>query len=93
MIKSFADRHTQDLYTTGKSKRIPADILKRAIRRLEYIDLAITIDDLMVPPSNHLHALKADRKGQFAISINDKWRIFFQFVDDDAYEVEITDYH
>ena len=62
MIKSFADKYTQELYVTGKSKRLPSDILKRAVRRPEYIDLASCIDDLKVPPSNRLHSLKGDRK-------------------------------
>jgi len=47
----------------------------------------------MVPPGNRLHALKADRKGQHAIAINDQWRICFRFVDGDAYDVEVCDYH
>jgi len=93
VIKSFADRHTQEIYITGRSKRLPSEILKRAIRRLEYIDLATCIDDLSVPPSNRLHSLKGDRKGQYSISINDQWRICFRFIDGDAYDVEITDYH
>jgi proteic killer suppression protein len=93
MIKTFADKHTQDIYIKGNSKRIAPDIIKRAIRRLEYIELATCLDDLKVPPSNRLHALKGDRKGQYSISINDQWRICFKFVDGDAYEVEITDYH
>ena len=68
-------------------------MLKRAVRRLEYIDLATSLDDLKVPPSNRLHALKGDREGQYAISINDQWRTCFRFQDGDAYDVEITDYH
>jgi len=93
MIKTFSDRHTLEVYTKGKSKRIAPDIIKRAIRRLEYIDLATNLQDLNVPPSNRLHALKRDRKGQHSISINDQWRICFKFIDGDAYDVEITDYH
>jgi proteic killer suppression protein len=93
MIKTFADKHSLEFYITGKSKRIAPDIIKRAIRRLEYIDLATCLEDLKVPPSNRLHPLKGDRKGQYAISINDQWRICFKFVDGDAYDVEITDYH
>ena len=62
-------------------------------RKLEYIDIATCIEDLKVPPSNHLHVLKKDREGQWAISINDQWRICFRFVDGAAYDVEITDYH
>ena len=93
MIKTFANKHTQQIYVKGKSKRISPDIIKRAIRRLEYIDLATILDDLKVPPSNRLHAFKGDRRGQYAISINDQWRICFKFVDGDAYEGEIVDYH
>ncbi|MDP2799264.1 MAG: type II toxin-antitoxin system RelE/ParE family toxin, partial [Deltaproteobacteria bacterium] len=55
MIKTFWDKHTRDLYVTGKSKRLPPDLCKRAIRRLEYIDLATCLEDLKVPPSNRLH--------------------------------------
>ena len=93
MIKTFADKQTQLLYTTGNSKRLPADLLGRAVRRLEYIDLATSIDDLKVPPSNRLHPLKGDRLGQHAIAINDQWRICFRWQDGDAFDVEITDYH
>jgi len=93
VIKSFADRRTQELYATGKGKRIPADLAKRAARKLEYVDLATRIDDLRVPPGNRLHALTGDRKGQHSISVNDQWRICFRFVDGDAYDVEFCDYH
>lgn len=93
MIVTFADKHTRDLYLTGKSKRLPPDLLRRAVRRLEYIDLATTLDDLMTPPSNRLHALKKDRQGQYAIAVNDQWRICFRFQAGDAFDVEITDYH
>jgi len=93
MIRTFADRHTQELYATGKSKRIPADIAKRAARKLEYVDLAKRLDDLRIPPGNRLHALEGNRKGQHSISINDQWRICFRFADGDAYDVEFCDYH
>ena len=93
MIKTFADKETQKLFTTGKSKRLSSTLTNRAIRRLEYIHYAVTLNDLRVPPSNRLHALKGDRKGQHSISINEQWRICFQFIEGDAYDVEITDYH
>jgi toxin HigB-1 len=93
MIKTFANKETHQLYVKGKSKRLPPDLVRRAIRRLEYINLATNINDLKVPPSNRLHILKGDREGQYSISINDQWRICFLFVDGDAYDVEITDYH
>ena len=93
VIKTFADKHTRDLFMSGKSRRLPQDVTGRAIRRLEYIDLAASLVDLMVPPSNRLHPLRGDRKGLHSISINDKWRVCFRFLDGDAYEVEVTDYH
>ena len=93
VIKTFADKHTRDFFVTGKSKQIQPGLLKRAKRRLEYVDLATCLDDLKVPPSNRLHALKGKRKGQCSISINDQWRICFHFLEGDAYDVEITDYH
>jgi toxin HigB-1 len=93
MIQTFADRETQQFFVTGKSKRLPPDLARRALRRLEYVDLATELSDLKMPPSNRLHALKGDREGQFSISINDQWRICFRFMDGDAYDVEITDYH
>ncbi len=93
MIRTFADRHTAELYNNGKSKRFPPDIWGRARRRLEYIDLASHVDDLKVPPSNHLHKLEHDRKGQYAISVNKQWRVCFRFEDGDAFDVELTDYH
>lgn len=93
VIKTFADKHTHELYATGKSRRFPPDIAKRATRKLEYIDLASCLDDLKVPPGNRLHELEGDRKGQNSIAVNDQWRICFRFEDGDAYDVEITDYH
>jgi len=93
MIKMFADRETQQLFVTGKARRLPPDLVRRALRRLEYVDLATDLSDLAVPPSNRLHALQGDREGQYSISINDQWRMCFRFMNGDAYDVEITDYH
>ncbi|MBI2916743.1 MAG: type II toxin-antitoxin system RelE/ParE family toxin [Chloroflexi bacterium] len=93
MIKTFADRHTQGLYQTGSSRRLPSEIWKRALRKLEYLDLATRLEDLRVPPSNRFHALERDRAGQYSITVNDQWRICFRFRDGDAYDVEVTDYH
>ncbi len=93
MIKTFANRHTQGLSEKGKSKRFPSEIWKRALRRLEFVDLATRLEDLKVPPSNRLHKLLKERAGQYSISVNDQWRICFRFADGDAYDVEMTDYH
>jgi proteic killer suppression protein len=93
MIKTFADRRTRELFLTGAAKRFPADVLSRAVRKPEYVDLATSLDDLKAPPGNRLQALRDDRKGQHAIAINDRWRVCFRFVEGDAYDVEICDYH
>lgn len=93
MIKSFADQRSYDLFAQGKAKRFPSDVAKRAARKLEYVDLAVRVDDLRVPPGNRLHGLGGNRKGQYSISINDQWRICFRFVNGDAYDVEVCDYH
>ena len=93
MIKSFADKHTRDLYLTGKSKKIHPELARKAVRRLEYVEFAVSLIDLKVPPSNRLHALSGDRKGQYSISINDQWRICFRFEKGNAYDVTIVDYH
>ena len=83
----------QELYVTGKSKRFPPDIAKRVARKLEYVDLATRLDDLRVPPGNRLHELERDRMGQHSSAVNDQWRTCFRFVDGDAYDVEVSDYH
>lgn len=93
MIKTFADRPTEELYSTGRSRRFPPDIVRRAVRKLEYINLATGLDDLKVPRGNRLHELERERKGQFSIAVNDQWRICFRFIDGDAYDVELTEYH
>ena len=93
MIKTFADKRTRELYEGGRSKRFPPGIWERALRKLEYLDLATSITDLKVPPSNRLHKLERDRAGQYSISVNDQWRIFFRFDAGDAYDVEMIDSH
>ena len=100
-VTRYACRYDQDArgqahagaLLTGKAKRFPPDVARRAARKLEYVDLAMRLDDLKVPPGNRLHALEWERKGQHAISVNDQGRICFRFEDGDAYDVEITDYH
>jgi proteic killer suppression protein len=93
VIRSFADAQTQSLYVSAGSRRLPPESVRLAVRKLEYLDLAMRLDDLRVPKGNRLHALEGDRKGQYSIPINDQWRICFRFSDGDAHDVEITDYH
>ena len=93
MIRSFASSDTRLLFETGLSKELPPDTFRRALRKLELIDNAMTLLDLRLPPGNRLHALADNRAGQHAVSINDQWRVCFRFADDGVYDVEICDYH
>ena len=93
MIQTFADTETESFFTTGKSRRLPADILKRAAMRLNQLHAATRIEDLRLPPSNQLEKLSGDRSGQWSIRINGQWRVCFRFEGGHAFEVEVVDYH
>lgn len=92
-IQSFNDRDTKALWEGRRAKSIPADIQRRAIRKLQLIDAAVSINDLRVPPGNHLEALSGDLAGRHSIRVNKQWRVIFVWQDGNAYEVSITDYH
>jgi toxin HigB-1 len=93
MIRSFADKETQKLYVTGKSSRFPLAVCKVGLRKLDYLDAAAELDDLKVPPGNRMEALKGKMEGKYSIRINDQFRIISRFVNADAYDVQISDYH
>ena len=93
MILSFADRETERFFTTGITRKLPSEILRRAAMRLTQPDSANRIDDLRFPPSNCLESLRHDREGHWSIRINKQWRVCFRFEAGNAYEVEIVDYH
>ncbi len=93
MIVSFADKETEHFYITGRSKRFPATVFKVALRKLDYLNRARSLQDLQAPPGNRLEALKGERKGNYSTRVNDQFRIVFSFRDSDAADVEITDYH
>jgi proteic killer suppression protein len=93
VIRSFADADTELLWDTGKSRRIPASLRTSALKKLFILRRATQLIDLAAPPGNRLEALTGDRKGQHSIRINDQFRICFTWVDRDAFDVEIVDYH
>lgn len=93
MIKSFADKETERIYNQEYSRRLPSTIQKVALRKLMMIDNAKTLDDLRIPPNNHLEQLHGDRASQYSIRINDQWRICFTINNGHFYNVEIVDYH
>ena len=93
MIKSFANKNTQKIYDQVFTKKIPHDIQAIALRKLIMMNNSTGLNDLRVPPSNHLEALSGNRKGQYSIRINDQYRICFTVNNNNFYNVEIVDYH
>lgn len=91
VIKSFANRNTAEIWSTGKTRGSPPTAVTR--RKLAMLDAAVELEDLRTPPGNRLEKLKRDRQGQHSIRINDQYRICFVWRGHDAYDVEITDYH
>ena len=93
MIKSFRSKETEKIYHRQPVSKFPADLRRMAQRKLLILDAAERLDDLLVPPGNHLEKLSGDRKGEYSIRINNRCRICFRWIEGDAYEVEIVDYH
>jgi proteic killer suppression protein len=92
VIRSFRDKDVALLFDDVPVRRFRA-IERPARRKLLYLHRARTLEDLKVPPGNHLEALKGDRRGQHSIRINDQWRVCFTWKDGDAHDVEIVDFH
>ncbi len=92
VIKSFKSKDTARLFDRLSSRRW-RDIAGTARRKLEMVNAAKSLAELRIPPGNRLAALKGDRRGQYGIRINDRWRICFVWRGGDAYDVEIVDYH
>ena len=93
MIRSFKCKETERIWQGRIGRKFPGDIQDRALRKLRQLDAAAIVEDLRNPPGNRLEALKGDRAGQMSIRINDQWRICFRWVEPDATDVEIVDYH
>ena len=93
MIKSFKCKETKLIFEGKYSKKFPDDIQRRAERKLRMLDSAEKIEDLKIPPSNNLESLAGDRKGQWSIRVNHKYRICFEWIKNEAVNVEIVQYH
>ncbi|WP_456325239.1 type II toxin-antitoxin system RelE/ParE family toxin [Desulfonauticus submarinus] len=97
MILSFKNIGTEDIFNgkdTKKARKIcPEQLWKIARRKLDQLDSVATIEDLLIPPSNKLEALRGNRRGQYSIRINEQYRICFVWEDKGPSEVEIIDYH
>ncbi len=93
MIKSFKSKEAEKLFQGRFSSKLPQAIQRSAAIKLELINAATVLETLRVPPSNFLEELQGDRKGQHSIRINKQWRICFVWKGNDAFDVEIVDYH
>ena len=93
MIRSFADRATENVFHRRIARHLPPDIQRTARRKLIQLDDADELRELAVPPGNRLERLGGDRTGQHSIRINNQWRICFVWRDGDAHDVQIVDYH
>ena len=96
MIRSFGDRRTEDLFhgkNSSQARRIATSIRSVAVRKLDLINAAVTLEDLRSPPGNRLEALSGDLKDLHSIRVNDQWRIIFRWTKAGAEDVQIVDYH
>ena len=93
MIKSFADKNTEKIWNQQWVKSAPKEVQRVAFRKLVMINRAIILNDLLIPPGNRLEKLSGDLDGAMSIRINKQYRICFIWLNNDAYDVELTDYH
>lgn len=93
MIRTFADKETELIFSGTRSRKLPLEIQNATRRKLRMIYAAKTVDDLRIPPGNRLEKLSGNLDGYFSIRINDQWRIVFRFEDGGAENVGIQDYH
>jgi proteic killer suppression protein len=96
VIVSFGDKATGAVFHGTPDrllKRFPADVLKRANQKLDYLNGASDLTDLEAPPGNRLESLKGAMKGLHSIRVNDQWRIVFRWQGSDAHDVQLMDYH
>jgi len=96
MIRNLIGRMTQDVYDGVESRharKVPRELHGKAIRLLDQINAAPSVEFLRIPPSNRLEKLRGGRLGYWSLRINAQWRIVFQWEGHDAFNVEIVDYH
>jgi proteic killer suppression protein len=92
MIKTFKCKNTEKLFDDDDIKKFRS-ISRTARLKLEVLNAAVSLNSLRVPPGNRLEQLKGDRKGQHSIRVNNQWRVCFVWKDENAFDVEIVDYH
>lgn len=93
MIRSFRQKEAARIFRREPGSKLAISLQRAALRKLLILHAAVSLDDLRVPPGNRLEKLTGDRAGQHSIRVNDQWRICFRWDEDNAYDVEIVDYH
>ncbi len=93
VLKSFRDKEAERIWRRERSPRFDKDTQRAALRKLLILDAAEVLDDLRVPPGNHLEKLGGDRAGEYSVRVNRQWRICFRWTSGGALDVEIVDYH
>ncbi len=93
MIQSFADADTQAVFEQRRPGKLSATVANVAFRKLVQLHTAPSLQDLRVPPGNRLEKLKGKRAGQYSMRVNDRFRICFRWLDGNAFNVEVADYH
>ncbi len=93
MIKNFRDKALELCWRKEQCGKIPANLKRRILMKLDSMDLATCLEDLQTPPSNHLHQLTGNLKGYWAIRVNGPWRLIFRFQEGDIYDVSLEQYH
>jgi proteic killer suppression protein len=92
VIRSFRDKETESVFRREFSKKNQG-FARVAKRKLDQLHAASALADLAAIPGNRLEALLGERRGQYSIRINNRWRICFRWIESDAIDVEIADYH
>jgi toxin HigB-1 len=93
VIRSFRDKDTQGLFMREPIRRWSQPVQRAGLRKLLILDAATSMEDLRLPPGNRLEKLSGERSEQYSLRINDRWRVCFGWVEGDAINVEIVDYH
>ena len=96
MIQSFADAVTEALFhgtSTAKVKRVPPDVRRVALRKLDMLNAAHQLEDMRSPPGNRLEALRGDLRGFHSVRVNEQWRVVFRWSKGGPSDVSLTDYH
>lgn len=96
MIKTFGDKRTEAIFhgiISREVDRLPSEVVRSAVRKLDMLNAATQVLDLRSPPGNRLEALRGDLAGMYSIRVNDRWRLIFKWEQGSVWDVTLTDYH